>query len=173
MKNSNMKLLTTAIVSGIILLTQFSCKDTVDNILPQDSPYKDKLSWTGYIGNSSSGLFNGAFNEVNFNFDNVKDGKTYGVIIENKNATQLSLQRMTLMITNISNGTYNIDDPANGRILYYKDYTKTTEFTEMKGGTITVDSSSNKELIDGKFNCWGISGTDTVAIQGSFYRKKN
>lgn len=172
MKKPNLKSVTIAIISGLIFLTQFSCKDTVENILPKENPYKDKLSWTGYIGNSGSGLFNGAFNEVNFNFDKEKDGKTYGVIIENKNASQLSLQRMTVMITNINNGTYNINDPANGRILYYKDYTKTTEFTEMKGGTITVDSTSNKELIDGKFDCWGISGTDTVAIQGSFYRKK-
>jgi hypothetical protein len=108
----------------VFLLSNWSCKDTIDDILPKDNPYDESITWSGYYNLNKSNPFSGAFNEVAFNFDKEVDGKTYGVVIENTNLTQLSLQLLSVKLKNTSVGTYDLTDATVGSLQHYKDFNK-------------------------------------------------
>ena len=159
------------IAVGTFILTCHSCKDAIDDIIPQENPYNESIAWNGYYNHNKSQPFSGSFNEVSFKFDKEADGKTYAVIIENTNLTQLSLQLLSIKLNDISVGTYNLNE-AFGSLLHYKDFNKKAENTSIKNGTLTLTNSVNKDEITGSFNGWGLSGNDTLYLTGNFNRKK-
>jgi hypothetical protein len=68
-----------------LIINNWSCKETIEDILPKDNPYDEPITWSGYLNTSKTNPFSSAFNEVSFKFDNKIDEQIFGVAIENTN----------------------------------------------------------------------------------------
>lgn len=58
------------------------------------------------------------------------------------------------------------------QVLHFTDFTKPAVFTPLRNGNVKITKSATTEELEGSFKGWGISGADTMFIEGLFFRRK-
>lgn len=165
MKNTRIVLL-----FSLLSMIFVSCKDELEEALNDD--YLEKISWEGYYNTDKTKLIYGAFNDILLNYNSTVDGSNYMLVLENSTLGQLSLEKISVRMKNLAPNTYDLANPDQVKILYFKDYTKTDQFIEINSGNMTILSSSDNDLIEGTFEGFGQNGSDTLFIKGEFHRRK-
>ncbi len=165
-----MKNLPILLIFTILSMVSSSCKDELEEALNDD--YLEKISWEGYYNTDKTKIIYGAFNDILLNYNSTVDGVNYMLVLENSTLGQLSLEKISVRLKNTAPNSYDLANPDQAKILYFKDYTKPDQFIEINAGNVIISSSSNNDLIEGTFDGYGQSGSDTLFIKGEFYRRK-
>lgn len=158
----------------LIIITTFylsSCKDDIENLIEED-PHEVKLEWNGYYNYAKDRIFSGSFNSVKYLYDEKRNDSTFAVVIENSTVGQLSLEMLSLRLQSKGVGEYTISDSSGPNVLHFADFTKPANFTKLKGGNVKITQSQDTDLLEGTFMGWGLTGSDTMFIEGSFHRRR-
>ena len=145
-----------------------SCKDDIENLIEED-PHEVKLEWTGYYNFATDRLFSGSFNSVKYLYDEKRVDSTFAVVIENSTVGQVSLEMLSIKLGSKQVGEYAITDSSGPQVLHFTDFTKPAAFPRLRNGNVKITKSATNEELEGSFKGWGLSGADTMFIEGFYF----
>ena len=161
----------------VVIITSLyisSCKDDIENLIEED-PHEVKLEWTGYYNFATDRLFSWSLNSVKYLYDEKRVDSTFAAIIENSTVGRLSLEMLSIRLGSKQVGEYAITDSSGPQALHFTDFTKPAAFPQLRNGNVKITKSATNEELEGSFKGWGLSGADTMFIEGFiffFCRKK-